>query len=99
MIYTNLIFLSHRLGINGCKKYTTTIMLVIPNPFNIMFDPASANALATPRPIPLVEPVTNAILLLNIFTSIFNLDLWKLFSFTTVPLPHPFTYRTGPGII
>ncbi len=31
-----------------------------------MLDPASANALATPRPIPLVEPVTNAILLLNI---------------------------------
>ena len=52
--------------------------ITLPNPFKIMLDPASANALATPRPMPLVEPVTNAILLVNILffidVRIFNLS-------------------------
>ena len=45
---------------------TASIAAASPNPFSMMSQPSAASAVAMPSPIPLVEPVTIAILPLSI---------------------------------
>src|SRR5690349_12741510 len=66
-----------------------TISAASPNPFRIISAPCAANALAMPRPIPLVDPVTTATFPFNMILRTFLMSAQALVAMDVVGDAHP----------